>query len=273
MVLRSTNPHLANLYVQVVGPAGLASAEADSFASRARSTGQGRLVAASAAHGPKDCSHTIEIETTPVTTPGLRKFAGKQITVAVYGKSNLAPEVCSGLGADRSDVLIGGNRQIYKIPSSAMEPTLHCKGSIGCLGTVDDLAVAQLTGAANIERLDIAVFTAPREASLACGEGGIFVKRVIGLPGETVHENDQGVIDIDGKQLAEPYISPPRRLADSAHFGRSWHVPQRSYFVMGDNRSESCDSRAWGAVPARDVIGPVVEIVRAGKALRPPGSP
>ncbi|HKD16665.1 MAG TPA: signal peptidase I [Thermoanaerobaculia bacterium] len=273
MVLRPTNPRLANLYVQVLGPAGLASVEAQSFARRARSTGLGGLVAASAAHGPKDCSHTIAIETTPVTTSSLQKFSGKQITIAIYGKSNLAPAVCSGLAADRSDVLIGGNRQIYKIPSSAMEPTLHCKGSLGCLGSVDDLVVARLTGAANIRRRDIAVFTAPREASLKCGEGGILVKRVIGLPGETVHEDGNGVIDINGKQLAEPYISPQQRLADSAHFGETWHVPPGGYFMLGDNRSLSCDSRAWGAVPARDVIGPVVEVVRAGRALRPAGTP
>jgi hypothetical protein len=49
------------------------------------------------------------------------------------------------------------------------------------------------------------VFKTPPEAATKCGEGGLFVKRLIGQPGETVHEDDQGFIEIDGKRLSEPY--------------------------------------------------------------------
>ena len=97
---------------------------------------------------------------------------------------------------------------------------------------------------------------------MRCGEGGVFVKRIIGLPGESVHEDSKGFIDIDGKRLAEPYVSAPSRLADSAHFGGTWQVAKRGYFVLGDNRSESCDSRTWGSVPSRNIIGPVTRIMR-----------
>ena len=97
---------------------------------------------------------------------------------------------------------------------------------------------------------------------MKCGEGGTFVKRLIGLPGETVHEDDHGFIDINGKRLTEPYIPRADRGRDSAFSGKTWHVPKGDYFVMGDNRAASCDSRVWGFVPARNIIGPVVKIIR-----------
>lgn len=155
----------------------------------------------------------------------------------------------------------------YRIPSSAMEPTLHCAHGPGCRGKADDSVVVQVAGAKAVKRGDIIVFTAPRQAALACGEGGTFVKRVIGLPGETVREDDHGFIDIDGKQLAEPYLPTAARQQDMVHFGHTWRVPNGEYFVLGDNRPNSCDSRAWGGVPVRNVVGPVIKILRGGETL------
>jgi signal peptidase I len=157
---------------------------------------------------------------------------------------------------------------VFKIPSSAMEPTLHCArgaSNPACLGKADDLVVVRLSGATGLQRGDIVVFRTPPAAATRCGEGGIFVKRVIGLGGETVHEDKNGFIDIDGKQLSEPYISSAARLADTQHFGATWRVPRGDYFVLGDNRPNSCDSRTWGSVPAHNVIGPVTQIHRGGK--------
>ena len=78
-----------------------------------------------------------------------------------------------------------------------------------------------------------------------------FVKRVIGLPGETVEMKD-GVEYIDGVILEEPYLTSK----DSSNKG-SIELGNGEYYVMGDNRSHSNDSRAWGAVPEENLRGKV----------------
>ncbi|HEX4324286.1 MAG TPA: signal peptidase I [Gaiellaceae bacterium] len=152
----------------------------------------------------------------------------------------------------------------YRIPSSSMETTLNCaKPGPGCLGDSSDrvLACRICLDFGPPSRGKIVVFNTPREAALKCGEGGTFVKRVIGLPGDTVKEDNQGYIWIRGPdakkfvRLKEPYLSQERRLADSVHFGQIWNVPPGEYFMMGDNRSQSCDSRTWGSVPRNKLIG------------------
>ena len=94
-----------------------------------------------------------------------------------------------------------------------------------------------------------------RKALQACGAGGTFVKRIIGLPGDTLIERN-GQIFVNGKKLDEPYIPEDER---DERNGR-WQVPLGSYFMIGDNRAQSCDSRQWGSVPRDDLIGPVFAV-------------
>lgn len=147
----------------------------------------------------------------------------------------------------------------YDISFSSMEPTLHCaKPGPGCLAKHDDdVAVSSLQS--NPKRGDILVFRTPPRTLSACNSRGIFIKRVIGLPGETVREQD-GTLFIDGRKLDEPYVKPDRR----DHQSGTWHVPKGKYFLMGDNRMYSCDSRRWGSVPRKNILDKVVKIFRQG---------
>jgi signal peptidase I len=77
------------------------------------------------------------------------------------------------------------------------------------------------------------------------------------LPGDTVREDAKAFIWVNGKKLSEPYIEQRRREQDAADRDSTWHVPKGQYFFMGDNRGNSCDSRRWGPVPRKNLIGPV----------------
>jgi signal peptidase I len=153
----------------------------------------------------------------------------------------------------------------YRIPSSSMEPTLHCAAPAqGCEATTSDRVLAcrfcyHLNDPA---RGDIVVFKTPPLAQQECGSQGTFVKRLIGLPGE-VWEERTGFVYINGRKLNEPYIKAARRddrtlgLADLPPNRKYTRIPKDMYLMMGDNRKSSCDSRAWGLVPKKNLIGSV----------------
>jgi signal peptidase I len=147
----------------------------------------------------------------------------------------------------------------YRIPSPSMEPTLHCaRPTTFCLGSVNDRIIANRLAYrfSSPKRGQIVVFTAPASAS-KCGasDGGTtFVKRLIGLPGDTVSERD-GFVFINGKPLSEPYVDPALR----DHQTDSWpRIAPGHYFFLGDDRANSCDSRVWGTVPRSSLIGPAI---------------
>ena len=141
----------------------------------------------------------------------------------------------------------------YRIPSASMEPTLHCAKPVrGCRARLADRVIAnRLVYRFHAPRRgDILVFKAPARVEAACDAAGTFVKRVIGLPGEDVAMRD-GYVFIDGSRLREPYLRPDFRGDETG----DWRVASGGYFVLGDNRTMSCDSRRWGAVPRQNVIG------------------
>jgi len=103
-------------------------------------------------------------------------------------------------------------------------------------------------GIGSIARGDTVVFWFPMDRTKS------YIKRVIGLPGDLV-EIDRGVVMVNGKSLAEDYV--PEKYRDYQS-----HPPQRigtdEYFVLGDHRSSSNDSRAWGTVPRQNIYGKAV---------------
>jgi len=137
-----------------------------------------------------------------------------------------------------------------------MEPTLHCgKPADDCRSRVSDRVVANriVYRFHAPERGDIIVFDAPAGVEAACNASGAFVKRIVGLPGEQVSMQDGHVL-IDGVRLGEPYLAPAHRGRESGEWPRS---SGSGYFVLGDNRARSCDSRNWGVVPRENIIGRV----------------
>jgi signal peptidase I len=100
----------------------------------------------------------------------------------------------------------------------------------------------------DINRGDVVVFWYPLDRSKS------FIKRVIGLPGETV-EIRHGIVRVDGQVIPEPYVPP--QYADVTDFGPV-KVPTGSYFVMGDHRISSNDSRVFGPVASQFIYGRAV---------------
>ncbi len=131
------------------------------------------------------------------------------------------------------------------VDGSSMEPTFYGD---------DRLVVSRvhyLLG--EPQRGDILVFNAVVEEEAE--QGVMLIKRVIGLPGETVELREQAVY-INGEALDEPYINEPcyiRHCTDQA-----WVLAENEYFMVGDNRNNSRDSRRFGPVPLNKIVGQVV---------------
>src|SRR5881275_3135866 len=99
-----------------------------------------------------------------------------------------------------------------------------------------------------IQRGDVVVFWYPLDRSKS------FIKRVVGLPGETV-EIRRGALYVDGKNIPEPYVPP--QYEDNSDFAPKT-VPENSFFVLGDHRISSNDSRVFGPVPSQFIYGRAV---------------
>ena len=129
--------------------------------------------------------------------------------------------------------------QPVKVEGTSMLPRLHDGERI----FVNKLIYYGLPG---IERGDIVVFWFPNDPTKS------YIKRVIGLPGETVQVR-AGRIFVNGKELQEPYLENALNVAASDE--PPVYVKPHYYFVMGDNRDNSSDSRSWGLVPEKYIYG------------------
>ncbi len=142
--------------------------------------------------------------------------------------------------------------QAFYIPSDSMVPTLK---------TNDRVIVNKLSYRLHpVHRGDVIVFKSPKDDNGQPIDPGVndLVKRVIGLPGETIEGRTDGHIYVNGKLLTESYL--PKGQAPGASFA-AIKIPAHAYWVMGDNRSNSRDSRffpkSFPFVPKRDIIGRV----------------
>lgn len=129
---------------------------------------------------------------------------------------------------------VRGALHIYAIPSASMAPTLEPGDQIVVTPYFRGLP----------ERGHVVVFESPSE------RGQLIVKRVIGTPGDLV-DSRLGYVRVGGRTLAEPYVLRP---ASAGAIGAQI-IPADSYFVLGDNRDDSLDSRSWGVVPRNLIVG------------------
>ena len=146
-----------------------------------------------------------------------------------------------------SVVLALGMRQFVAearvVPTGSMEPTIQIN---------DRLVIEKISYLFNSpDRGDIIVFQAPEKALVIAGAStsDAYLKRIIGLPGETV-EIKEGKVFINDQPIQERYIkAPPNYTWEKAE------VPEGQYLVLGDNRNGSLDGHVWGFLPEETIIG------------------
>ena len=143
--------------------------------------------------------------------------------------------------------------QTFWIPSSSMVPTL---------GVYDRILVQKAFFTwHDVREGDIVVFTHPPLDHCPGAPAGDLVKRVIALPGQTIYSAGHSVY-INGHRLAEPYLpgydplGPP--IASRQH---PYRVPPGEFYVLGDNRADSCDSRYWGPIRGSSIVGKAILVI------------
>jgi signal peptidase I len=141
--------------------------------------------------------------------------------------------------------------QTFWIPSASMTPTL----------AVYDRVVVQKAFFTwhDVREGDIVVFSHPPLDDCP-GPGGDLVKRVIGLPGQTIYSSGNSIY-VNGRLLAEPYLPADDPLGPSipdASRQHPYRVPAGEFYLLGDNRADSCDSRYWGPIKGSSIVGKVV---------------
>jgi signal peptidase I len=144
--------------------------------------------------------------------------------------------------------------QTFWIPTASMVPTLQEGDRI--------LVLKAFFNWHDLREGDIVVFSEPPRDRCG-GPPGDLVKRVIGLPGQTIYSSGNTVY-VDGRALAEPYLprvdplGPPIPDASRQH---PFRVPAGEFYMLGDNREISCDSRFWGPIKGSSIVGRVVMLL------------
>ena len=141
--------------------------------------------------------------------------------------------------------------EIFWVPSASMVPTLAVYDRI--------LVQKAFFTWHDVREGDIVVFSHPPLDDCPGPQNGDLVKRVIALPGQTIYSSGNSIY-VNGRPLAEPYLphnDPPGPPVPDASSQHPYRVPPGEFYMLGDNRAISCDSRYWGPIKGSSIIGKV----------------
>jgi signal peptidase I len=167
--------------------------------------------------------------------------------------------------------------QMFKIPSASMENTLligdHVLVNKFVLAPFASPLEREFLPFAEVRRGDIVIFRFPDDPQQD------YVKRIIGLPGDTIRIKDQ-VVYVQPKQqtgftpIEEAYVvhKHPEDVPDKLNNLGPIEIPEGQYFAMGDNRDDSLDSREWGFVPRANIVGRALLIYWSFDGVGPDGA-
>jgi signal peptidase I len=171
-----------------------------------------------------------------------RQFLCRPLPLAIIGAVSILVLICASGVIYLGVTAVNYRAHTYKATGPAMEPTIHD----GQLLTTQDY------GKSTPQRSDIVIFHPHTDPST------LYFKRIIGLPGERVDVTDAAVL-INGKPLQEPYLGP--HFAGNGEGGVTQLTLEKDqYYVLGDNRQYSIDSRLFGAVSRSAITAKVVTI-------------
>ena len=211
----------------------------------------------------------VRLPPTHVTTPAPSLKLSFAISTSLAGLAlSLAMALVGGCRNSARDVKSDRAAQVYRNPGPGMEPTIRAGQEVRAVFFPDTTIAA-----AEVQRGELVVHAFPPDTSRR------FIKRVVGLPGDTL-AMAQGVLHVNGTPVTESYAYRDEPAVDPAVPEFDWQraylvaaardtaakyvasrntwgplvVPAGQYFVLGDNRDHSLDSRYWGFLPLRHVL-------------------